>query len=76
MGYKVVGPNGNSIVLPAAGLRFCSGGVYIVGTYGYYWSSTPDGSEYAWYLVFNSSAVGMTGDYRCNGQSVRLVQGK
>ena len=47
-GYKVVGPNGNSITFPAAGYRFCSGDFYNVGPYGRYWSSTPNDSVCAW----------------------------
>ena len=73
-GYKVTGPNGNSITLPAAGLRVCSGSVDYVGSYGYYWSSTPAGSDSAWYLFFSSVFVGMINDRRCSGLSVRLVQ--
>ena len=73
-GYKVIGPNGNSIYLPAAGYRNCNGGVYNVGTSGDYWSSTPNDSDYAWYLDFSSSEVDMHYCYRCNGLSVRLVQ--
>ncbi|MBQ6726550.1 MAG: hypothetical protein IJQ89_08245, partial [Bacteroidales bacterium] len=74
MGYKVVGSNGNSIVLPAAGYRNCDGDVGSVGSLGSYWSSTPYGSEDAWSLYFYSGAVGMSDNYRCNGLSVRLVQ--
>ena len=33
-GYIVVGPNGNSIFLPAAGYRGCDGDVIGVGSYG------------------------------------------
>lgn len=73
-GYKVVGPSGNSIVLPAEGFRGCTRSVYDVGSYGYYWSSTPNGSDGAWYLNFNSSKVYMDNYYRCSGQSVRLIQ--
>ena len=73
-GYKVTGPNGESITLPAAGYRDCYGGVYGVGTGGGYWSSTPIDSEFAWYLYFNSSEVSMLYNYRCYGLSVRLVQ--
>ena len=53
-GYKVTGPNGNSIFLPAAGYRYGSsldGG----GDYGNYWSSTPDDNGYdygAFHLYF------------------------
>ena len=73
-GYKVTGPNGNSITLPAAGSRNCNGGVYNVGSYGFCWSSTPKGSDYAWYLYFYSGSVGMNLGSRCCGCSVRLVQ--
>lgn len=73
-GYKVTGPNGNSIILPALGGRDCRGRVGNVGSYGNYWSSTPDGSECAWYFAFNSSNVYMLNRNRCYGVSVRLVQ--
>ncbi len=73
-GYKVVGPNGNSITFPAAGCRDCDGGVRRVGTGGYHWSSTPYDSGRAWYLGFNSSGVSMYDSPRCGGLSVRLVQ--
>ena len=73
-GYKVTGPNGNSITLPAAGYRDCDGNVGYVGAGGYYWSSAPDYSDDAWRLYFNSSGVGVYGSLRCCGQSVRLVQ--
>ena len=73
-GYKVTGPNGESITLPAAGYRGCNGDVYNVGTYGSYWSSTPRDSDDAWYLDFRSSGVNMYSVARCAGQSVRLVQ--
>lgn len=73
-GYKVTGPNGEFIMLPAAGFRLCDGDVADVGTYGDYWSSTPNDSDDAWNLYFNSSEVNMGNYRRCNGQSVRLVQ--
>lgn len=73
-GYKVVGPNGNSITLPAAGERNCYGGVHDVGTDGNYWSSTPYESYNAWYLFFHSSGVSMSYCGRRFGHSVRLVQ--
>ena len=53
-GYKVTGPNGNKIFLPATGSR--SGSLhYFAGSDGYYWSSTPDESNaiYAFNLYFN-----------------------
>ena len=72
-GYKVTGPNGNSITLPAAGYRYCDGSTLNVGSYGYYWSSTPSGSDWAWGLNFGSDGVYMLSDDRCSGLSVRLV---
>ncbi len=73
-GYKVVGPNGNSIYFPAAGYRNCNGNVYGVGSYGSYWSSLPNGSDNAYLLYFYSDTVSMDDDSRCYGFSVRLVQ--
>ena len=73
-GYYVIGPNGKRIFLPAAGYRTCSGSVLSVGSIGYYWSSTPDGSDYAWLLDFKSGSVYVDYFNRCIGQSVRLVQ--
>ena len=73
-GYKVTGPNGNSIVLPASGDRNCDGSVYYVGSDGNYWSSTPKDSDYAWYLYFYSGGVHVDNGRRCRGLSVRLVQ--
>lgn len=74
MGYKVVGPNGNFISLPAAGSRDCYGRPNSVGSYGSYWSSTPYAPSSAMFLYFNSSKVYMRYDSRCCGRSVRLVQ--
>ena len=75
-GYKVIGPNGNSIFLPAAGYRSCRGDVYDVGTRGDYWSSTPYDSNRAWYLYFYSITVDMNYSHinRGSESSVRLVQ--
>ncbi len=74
-GYKVTGPSGDFITLPAAGRRACYGTVEQVGRYGGYWSSTPIYSDYAWNLRFYSSRAAVV-EYTnpCLGQSVRLVQ--
>lgn len=74
-GYTVVGRNGNSIFMPVAGFRNCDGYVKYVGSYGNYWSDTPDGSCGAFNLYFNSGEVDVKCYVsRCIGQSVRLVQ--
>ena len=73
-GYRVNGPNGNSITLPAEGIRFCNGVVYGGGSCGDYWSSTPDDSDCAWRLCFDSSCVFVYNGLQSNGRSVRLVK--
>ena len=73
-GYKVTGPNGNSIFLPAAGCRYGSSLDY-AGEYGYFWSSAPleSNDDSAYYLYFNSSHRNVDWCYRYFGQSVRPV---
>ena len=63
-----------AVFFPASGYRNCRGNVYNVGSYGFYWSSTPNGSDLAYDFYFNSGSVGMGYDGRCYGRSVRLVQ--
>lgn len=73
-GRLFTGPNGNSIFLPAAGYRNDSSLIF-AGSIGHYWSSSLDSSNTnnAWSLYFYSGYCGMSGDYRCNGLSVRAV---
>ena len=73
-GSKVVGPNGKSIFLPAAGRSDCSGNVCCVLSNGNYWSSTPDGSDDAWSHFFSSGDRHVLISDQCSGRSVRLVQ--
>ncbi len=71
-GYKVTGPNGNSIFLPAAGYRYGSSLSY-QGSRGYYWSSTPDGTGNACSLYFYSGDFSRDWYGRFYGFSVRPV---
>ena len=73
-GYRVTGPNGSSIFLPAAGFRSVSSLNY-AGYYGYYWSSAPDESDatYAFNLFFGNSGLDLRWRLRRLGQSVRPV---
>ena len=73
-GYLVIGPNGNSIFLPAAGYRYGSSS-YDVGSYGGYWSSSPDedGDYGAYTLGFGSDYYVWGWLNRYYGQSVRPV---
>ncbi len=73
-GYKVTGPNGNSIFLPAAGHTQGS----TSNPYGYYWSSTPSSSTYrvdidAYYISLAQGSIARSTKDRYIGQSVRPV---
>ena len=74
-GYRVKGPNGKSIFLPAAGNR---GGTTLsfAGKGGFYWSSTP--LMYTYYargLTFNSATRFVNLSSYDYGRSVRPVSG-
>ena len=73
-GYRVTGPNGNSIFLPAAGYRGGTG-VDGRGSYGDYWSGSlsSNGSGLAYYLNFNVGYFDWYYYYRYYGRSVRPV---
>ena len=73
LGYKVTGPNGNSIFLPAAGVR-SDDNVSSRGSYGSYWSSTlgSSGSSGA-SIFFYSSYHAWSGSSRYYGHTVRPV---
>jgi hypothetical protein len=75
-GYKVTSKtNGNSIFLPAAGLRDGSD-LNVAGSVGCYWSSSLYyASYYVYVLGFNSDEV-QWGAYRIQGLSVRPVLAK
>ena len=62
----------NSVFLPAAGNCY-SGHVIFQGFNGYYWSSTPSGSDSAYDLNFDSGGQFVSGDGRDSGYSVRAV---
>ena len=74
-GYKVTGPNGNYIFLPAAGYRDGSS-LRSAGSYGYYWSLAPhEGNSYnAYYLYFSSDDHYVSHYGRNYGLSVRPVR--
>ncbi len=74
-GYKVTGPNGNSIFLPAAGYRDGTDLNYS-GSYGYYWPSSlyeGNSSYNACSLYFGSSGYDWSSYSRYYGHSVRPV---
>ena len=74
-GYKVTSKqNGQSIFLPAAGWRYGAGGGS-VGSFGDYWSSTPDESKTcnACNLCFGEGNHNVNWGNRFRGRSVRPV---
>ena len=73
-GYKVTGPNGNSIFLPAAGYR-SGADAYGRGYSGNYWSGSlsSDGSSDAYGLGFSDGYYDWSIDSRYFGRSVRPV---
>lgn len=73
-GYKVVGPNGNNIFLPAAG--YFNGEINSHGgTNGSYWSSTLYSSSvyYSYFKGFNSTEPYLNSYFRSYGRNVRPV---
>ena len=66
--------NGNSLFLPAAGLRW-DGELDYAGSIGFYWSSSLDtGYPFsAWRLDLDAGDTGVSGSYRSYGFSVRPV---
>ncbi len=77
-GYKVTGPNGNSIFLPAAGYMN-EGTLYYAGSYGRYWSSSlnaynPDNANFVYFDSDYVFCFNYTSSYgRLSGYSVRPV---
>lgn len=73
-GYKVTGPNGKSIFLPAAGYRD-GASLYLGGNFGVYWSSTPtatyDDGAYYLYFIGGDELVDYIGRYY--GHTVRPI---
>ena len=79
--YKVVGPNGKSITIPAEGyFPYVGERTSIVvdnGNSGHYWSATDvDELKSSWYLFFYSTSLEMKHNAWAYQQSVRLVKKK
>ena len=72
-GRKFTGPNGGTIFLPAAGYMW-DGGLFNVGSWGRYWSSTPYDGDDAYGLNFISGNVDTGSCWRGGGRSVRPVR--
>jgi uncharacterized protein (TIGR02145 family) len=69
-----VGAFASPLKLPMAGYRsFSNGSLILVGTYGYYWSSTVSNS-YSQYLFFRSTDADVVDYVRAFGGSVRCIK--
>lgn len=73
-GFKIIGPNGNYIFLPAAGY-INEGNLYDANTTGRYWSNSLSmiNDLAAYYLIFLSKGGNWAWWNRCDGLSVRAV---
>ena len=73
-GYEIVGPNGNSIFMPAAGYCDVSKLIY-AGTYGYYWSCSlvSNNQMNAYNLYINAQGKDVNSSNRHYGHNVRPV---
>lgn len=71
-GYIVKGNNGNSIFLPAAGIRFKYSSLY-TNTVGQYWNTSISTSNGSSYLHFSSNYIFLSTSHRFDGFSVRPV---
>ena len=73
-GYRVIGPNGNSIFLSAAGY-IREGTLNEAGSFGYYWSNSLYSNipDHAYIVYFKSSFVLRYEFIRTDGRSVRPV---
>lgn len=75
-GYKLTGRgdfSSNSVFLPASGFCDGLGRNFDLGVNGYYWSSTPDGSDNAFCLLFGKKGNLAGSRGRHMGFSVRAV---
>jgi uncharacterized protein (TIGR02145 family) len=71
---NAAGAFASPLKLPVAGSRnHSNGSLFNVGSSGYYWSSTVDGTRTR-FLYFNSSDADMFSYYRANGVSVRCLK--
>ena len=75
-GFRVTGPNGNSLFLPAAGYRL-GASVSEDGTEGWYWSSTSHAEDAGWagrLYFWKGDVNGWASKQVYRGHSVRLVR--
>lgn len=74
-GFVVTGPNGNSIFLPLAGMRYDTSLSHDAGSEGFYWSSflKDDKPKQAYFLKIQNSPYSHQHSDRSMGLSIRAV---
>ncbi len=77
-GYKIVGPNGNSIFLPAVGFYYGENGLEEIGIGGGYWCNSLNLSSRGTcgdviYIETNNT-IWMSYATRCFGRTIRAVR--
>lgn len=77
-GFKLTGPNEETLLLPAAGYSECNGNVKFVDIVGRFWSSASADRDSVWALAitFGDKLFSKIGRQDCNGYSVRVVKPK
>lgn len=73
-GYKIIGPNGNSIFLPASGY-FSGTCLYRSSIYGYYWSTMCNDLG-AFFLFFSRNGQSLSFNYKFYDFSIRTIKRK
>lgn len=60
-----------------SGSHYMNGSYYLLGKYGWYWSSTESNADEAWhvYMQYNSGAITGKAGSKKDGFSVRLIKG-
>lgn len=73
---EIVGPNGNKIILPAAGYRDGTS-FNLVGSHGLYWSKTSSSATNAYDVCFNAVYFNSQfSNYRYYGFTIRLIKNR
>ena len=84
-GFRVTGPNGNSIFMPASGYKYYSDHLFASddshnNRCGFYWTSEPYGgntSRYAYSLVLGTDGIRIINNsYRFAGLAIRPVENR
>lgn len=72
-GYKVTGPNQNSIYFPFNGYQDCDEVLHLHGSAAMLWTLDNAGVNFAYYYVLSDQQRTILEDSNCRGCSVRLV---